>query len=79
MISGTLVAVNGETLTLRTRADKTATVDAAGALQNEKVTGPLNLGTPYTAQGTTFDASGALVATAIARAKPSAGLWPPDR
>ena len=79
MISGTLVAVNGETLTLRTRADKTATVDAAGALRNEKVTGPLDLGTPFTAQGMTFDASGALVATAIVRAKPVAGLWPPDR
>ena len=65
MISGTLTAVNGETLTLRTRAGKTTTIDASGALQNEKVTGPLNLGTPFTAQGMTFDASGALLATAI--------------
>jgi hypothetical protein len=79
MISGTLVAVNRATLTLRTRAGKTATVDASSAFQNERVTGPLKVGTPYTAQGMTFDASGALVATAIGRAKPSSGLWPPDR
>ncbi len=79
MISGTLIAVNGETLTLQTRTGKPATIDASRALQNERVTGPLKLGTPYTAQGMTFDASGALVATAIARAKPSSGLWPPDR
>ena len=79
MISGTLIAMNRSVLTLRTRAGKTATIDASGALQNERVTGPLNLGTPYTAQGMTFDASGTLVATAIARAKPSAGLWPLDR
>jgi hypothetical protein len=79
MISGTLIAVNGETLTLQTRTGKTATIDASGALLHEGVTGPLNLGTPYTAQGMTFDAGGVLVATTIARAKPSAGLWPPDR
>ena len=79
MISGTLLAVNGETLTLRTGAGKTATVDASPAFQNERVTGPLKVGTPYTAQGMTFDASGALVATAIGRAKPSSGLWPLDR
>jgi hypothetical protein len=78
-ISGTLIAVNGETLTLRTRAGKTADVDASGALRNEKVTGPLTLGTPYTVEGTTFEASGALFATAIDRAKPSSGLWPSDR
>jgi hypothetical protein len=73
-ISGTLVAVNGETLTLRTRANKAASIDASGALRNEKVTGPLKLGSPYTAHGMTFDASGALIATAIGRAKPSPGL-----
>jgi hypothetical protein len=79
MISGTLIAMNAETLTLRTRAGKTATINASEALQSERVTGPLNLGIPYTAQGMTYDASGALNATAIARAKPSAGLWPLDR
>jgi hypothetical protein len=79
MISGTLVTVNGSVLTLRTRAGKIATIDASGALRNERVTGPLNLGTPYTAQGTTFDATGALFATAIGRAKSSEGLWPSDR
>jgi hypothetical protein len=78
MISGTLVTVNGSVLTLRTRAGKIATIDASGALRNERVTG-LNLGTPYTAQGTTFDATGALFATAIGRAKSSEGLWPSDR
>jgi hypothetical protein len=79
MISGTLIAVNGETVTLRTRGGKTADVDASGALRSEKVTGPLTLGTPYTVEGITFEASGALFATAIGRAKPSSGLWPPDR
>ena len=79
MISGTLLAMNGETLTLRARTGQTATVDASTAFHNERVTGPLKLGMPYTAQGTTFDASGALIATAIGRAMPSSGLWPPDR
>jgi hypothetical protein len=71
--------VNGETLTLRTRAGKTATIDASAAFQNERVTGPLKVGSPYTAQGMTFDASDALVAAAIGRAKLSPGLWPLDR
>jgi hypothetical protein len=79
VISGTLLAVSGETLTLRARTGQTATVDASPALQNERVTGPLKLGMPYTAQGTNFNASGALIATAIGRAMPSSGLWPPDR
>jgi len=78
-ISGTLIAVDGGTVALRTRAGNTATIDASEALQNERVTGPLVVGSPYTAQGKTFNASGALVATAIARAKPSPGLWPLDR
>jgi hypothetical protein len=79
LISGTLLAVNGKTLTLRTRAGKTATIDASTAFQNERVTGPLKVGTPYTARWTAFDASGALIATAIGRAKSSPGLWPSDR
>lgn len=54
-------AVNGEPLTPQSRTGNPATIDASGALQHEKVTGPLKLGTPYTAQGMTFDASGALV------------------
>ena len=78
-ISGTLTAVNGESVTFRTRAGKTATIDASAAFQNDRVTGPLKVGSPYTAQGMTFDASGALVATAIGRAKPTPGLWPLDR
>ncbi len=79
LISGTLLAVKGKTLTLQTRAGNTATIDASAAFQNERVTGPLKVGTPYTARGTTFDASGALVATAIGRAKSSSGLWPSNR
>ena len=78
-ISGTLIAVNGEALTLRTRTGNSVTIDASAAFQNERVTGPLKVGSPYTAQGMTFDASGALLTTAIARAKVTPGLWPLDR
>ncbi len=46
VISGTLLAVNGETLTLRARTGQTATVDASPAFQNEKSHRPVEIGDP---------------------------------
>jgi hypothetical protein len=79
LISGTLLAVNGLTLTLKTRAGKSATVDASQAIANRKVGTPLRTGVSITAEGSTITGTGALVAEAIVRAKGSGGLWPPDR
>jgi hypothetical protein len=76
-ITGVLEQAGGAVLTLRTRAGKIARVDDSEALRR-KQTGVLVLGSAYTAQGT-YDSTGALHAAAVARAKGSPALWPPDR
>lgn len=78
VVTGTLLTVNGPTLTLRTRAGKTVTVDASLAERN-KQTYVLRLQEVYTAQGSSLSAAGTLQATSIFRAKASAELWPPDK
>ncbi|MGH6840688.1 MAG: hypothetical protein ACREDV_01120, partial [Methylocella sp.] len=65
-------------LTLRTRTGKTALVDDSDARREERI-GVLVQGNAYTAQGTTYDSTGALRAQIVTRAKPSPALWPPDR
>jgi hypothetical protein len=77
-ITGVLENAEGAVLTLRTRAGQTALVNDSDALRSEK-TGVLVQGNAYTAQGTTYDSTGALRAQAIGRAKPSPAIWPPDR
>lgn len=81
VISGTLRKVDGSTLTLETRTKKTVKIDVSQAIQEQRVTRPLSVGTPFTVKGSSFTASGALLATSVVRAKGSAeeGLWPPDR
>jgi hypothetical protein len=55
-------------------------IDASQAAQNEQIGAPLTEGIPLTAQGSSFNRSGALQATSIVRAKGSSGeLWPPDQ
>jgi hypothetical protein len=79
-VSGTVVAVSGKTLTLKTRTGKSATVDASQAMASQHVGLPLRAGVAITAQGSTITGNGALVAQSIYRAKgTSGGLWPPDR
>lgn len=75
-ITGTLVAINGARLALRTRTGKVAYVDASDAIRNER-TAVLVVGEPFTADGT-YTAS-ILHADAIVRAKPSLATWPIDR
>jgi hypothetical protein len=77
VITGTLTAINGSTLSIETRARKTVTIDAYQAIKNERVA-HLKVGQPLTAQGSFFNAAGALQATSISRAKASSALWPPD-
>jgi hypothetical protein len=80
VISGTLLAANGTTLTLQTRTGKSVEIDDSQAAQNEQIGAPLTEGIPLTAQGSSFNRSGALQATSIVRAKGSSGeLWPPDQ
>ena len=78
VVTGTLLAVNGATLKLQTRAGKTVTVDTSLAERN-KQTSLLLLHGVYTAQGSSFSAAGALQATSIFRAKGSTALWPADK
>ena len=54
-----------------------ARVDDSEALR-KKQTSVLVPGKAYTAQGT-YDSTGALHASTLARAKGSPALWPPDR
>jgi hypothetical protein len=77
-ITGVLEHAEGVVLTLRTRAGQIARVDDSDSLRSEKI-GVLVQGNAYTAQGTTYDSTGALRAEAIGRAKPSPAIWPPDR
>ena len=76
-VSGTLVSINGSVLALRTRTGIMVRVNDSSAVRHER-SSVLVIGKPYNATGT-YDASGALHATAILREKPSPETWPPDR
>jgi len=76
-VTGTLVAISGAQLTLRTRTEKLARVDDSDAVRHER-SAVLVVGKPFTAGGT-YDAGGVLHATVIVRAKPSPATWPTDR
>ena len=78
VISGTLLAVDGTTLTLRTRTGESVKIDDSLAAKNGQIGTPLGVGVPLTAQGSLFNAIG-LLADSIVRAKGSTSeLWPPD-
>ena len=79
LITGTLIAIDQFTLTLKTRSGKSVKIDDAQAIQNERVGIPLNIGTPLTVQGSLIEGTGALQATVITRAKGTGELWPSDR
>ncbi len=75
-VTGTLVLLQGYTLTLLTRSGAGVEVDATQAAANERST-RLVIGDAYTViapRGTT-----PLRATSITRAKPGMGAWPPDQ
>jgi hypothetical protein len=78
VVTGTLRAVNGSKLSLQTRTGATVSIDAYQAIANHRVT-LLTPGQSLTVLGSSFDATGALLATSISRAKPSSALWPPDQ
>ncbi|MBV8149516.1 MAG: hypothetical protein JO092_10525, partial [Candidatus Eremiobacteraeota bacterium] len=75
-ITGTLVAINGAQLALRTRTGKLVRVDDSSAVRHER-SAVLVVGKPFTAGGTYN--GGVFDATAIWRAKPSPETWPTDR
>jgi hypothetical protein len=78
VISGTLLAVDGTTLTLRTRTGESVKIDDSLAAKNGQIGTPLGVGVPLTAQGSLFNAIG-LLADSIVRAKGSTSeLLPPD-
>jgi hypothetical protein len=77
-VTGTLLAINGMSLTLRTRSKKVVMMDISLAMQTEQVAS-LKVGRPFTAMATDSGPAGALQAVSIARAKPGVGAWPPDQ
>ena len=79
LVSGTVTAVSGSTLTLRTRRGRAIAIDVSQVKQNRRVGGPLKEGAALTALGSMIEGNGALLATSVVRAKGSSGdLWPPD-
>ena len=78
VITGTLQQVDGSVLTLKTRTGQSVKIDASQAIKNSQTPPSLTLGVPYTVQGSSFEPSGAALATTITRAKGSGPLWPPD-
>lgn len=76
-ISGTVNSIDGSQVTLKTRTESTARIDATKA-QEESKSIPLAVGGAVTVQGTT-DASGVVHAETITHAKPDPALWPADR
>jgi hypothetical protein len=76
-VTGTLLAIKGSKLTLRTRTGRVVRVDDSGAERHER-SAVLVLGEPFYASGT-YDATGVLHAAAIVRAKRSQATWPADR
>ena len=74
------MAVDGSTLTLQTRDRKSRTVDGSQAMKHGQLGAPLIVGTPFTAEGSTIEGNGALLADSIVRAKGRTGaLWPQDK
>jgi hypothetical protein len=73
-ISGTVLSVSGQLLTLETRTGKTVTVDLGGPLPE----GISLKGRPIHAVGS-YDANDILHAATINRVKKSPAYWPPDR
>jgi hypothetical protein len=78
VITGTLLTIDGSTLTLQARTGETEEIDDSQAAQDEQVS-ILHVGEPVTVQGSSFTATGALLATSIVRAKLPGDLWPPDQ
>jgi outer membrane protein assembly factor BamB len=76
-VTGMLIAIDGTNLTLLTRTGQTVQVNAAAAAANERV--PIFVvGQPYTVIATAHTSGAPWDATAITRAKPGQGAWPPD-
>ena len=75
-LTGTLIALRGAYLTLRTRSGAIVHVDGSDAVARERSV-LLMAGKSFTARGTY--AAGVLHASLILRAKPAQTTWPPDR
>lgn len=76
LATGTITAVSGSTIAVKTRTGTLMTIDAMKAQDND-FSVMLYLGEPITVRGV-LDSSGVLHATSILRAKPQLTLWPPD-
>lgn len=77
-VSGMLLAIDGTTLTLLTRASRTVKVNVSRAVETEQVAN-LIVGQPYTALGALTGSDGTLQAASVMRAKHGSGAWPKDQ
>jgi len=76
-IYGTIRSIDGSTLTIETRDKKMLKVNTKPAIESQRA-GVLIVGRTVLIHGS-YDAKGALQASAIQRAKPSPTLWPEDK
>jgi outer membrane protein assembly factor BamB len=77
-VTGVLLAINGPTLKLQARNNRTVALDISRALATEQVAN-LMVGRPYTALVAATESDGALQAISVMRAKPGIGAWPQDQ
>ena len=77
-VTGTLLAIDGSTLTLLMRTGRTVKVDISRAIDREQVAN-LSIGTAYTALGVATDSNAGVQAVSVMRAKPGHGAWPADQ
>jgi hypothetical protein len=77
-VTGTLLAINGSTLTLLTRTSQTVKIDISRAVETEQVAN-LNVGQSYTALAAETGPDGTLHAVSVMRAKSGYGAWPNDQ
>jgi Domain of unknown function (DUF5666) len=76
-VTGTITAIAGSVLTIRTRTGQSVQVDDSDAVRHQQTT-VLLVGHPVDVRGT-YDANRVLHAQAIVRAKPSPAAWRLDR
>jgi hypothetical protein len=67
-VSGTLLAIDGMTLTLLTGAGQSVQVDISRAVETEQVS-PLKIGEVYTAAIASTESNGLVLAVSLTRAK----------
>jgi hypothetical protein len=77
-VSGVVLKIEGDRLTIQTRSNKTVEIDAAAAKKSLHYSAVIPIGEGVLAAGS-YDAQGVLQAVYVYRMKRSSATWPPDR